>query len=151
VAVWSTVFAAIAAIAAAVSLVFAWMTVGLGREAQKQYEQDRQRAERDRQQAERDRRLQRMERIAEGVTRVIWAAHGPAHEWVEPRDRLAIVLAGTTDSLDKCRDVIAAKTPTSSDDEAACLKMAAEAERCARLAQDEVNARLKDLEAANPR
>ena len=143
-AAWSLVFAAVAAIAAALSLLFAWKTVRLSKEAQEQYERDRQ-------QAEQDRRLQRMERIAEGVTRVIWAANHPAHEWVEPRDRLAIVLAGTTEGLPKCRDVIAVRTPNTSDDDTACRAMAAEAERCARLAQEEVNGRLKDLDVANSR
>jgi hypothetical protein len=124
----SSIFAAVAAVAALASLWFAWKTVGLSKEAQEQYERDRQR--------------QRLEQIAAKVSEVKWAAHHPSHSWMAPRDGLQIALDGTNESLEKCRAVLKVAAPTDPEDQTECDAVATQVEQRAECARKEVLAEL---------
>jgi len=135
-ATWSAVFAAVAAVAALASLIFAWKTVRLGQKAQEQYA--------------RDRRRERLERIAERVSEVRWAAHDDEHKWIQPRDHLEAVLGGRTESLPKCQEIIEVEVPRNLEDTIATDQAAADVEQRAKCAQAEIKDELNALEPNAP-
>lgn len=130
-ATWSLVFAAVAAVAAALSLYFAWRTVRLSGEAQRQYE--------------RDPRQQRLERIASKTSEVKWAAHHPSHNWMAPREDLRVLLDGTNEKLENCRAVLKIDVPTGPMDDRGWDDLAADVEERADSALKEVMDELNKL------